>query len=149
MFATMRTAIGMQRALDNAPSVDTGEVLERISLTCADVVQFATIDGAHAAGLADTTGSIAVGKAADIVVLDDRSLALTPLNNPIGSLVYSAHPGLVRDVFVQGRGSRRTASSSASTSPAEGGCRASRSYLLGEMPEARLDGTWHPALVTA
>ena len=26
---------------------------------------------------------------------------------------------------------------------------ASRSYLLGEMPEARLDGTWHPTLVTA
>ena len=75
MFGTMRTAIGMQRALDNAPAVETGEVVERIDLSCGDVLQFATIDGAHAAGLADVTGSLVVGKAADIVVLDDRSLA--------------------------------------------------------------------------
>ena len=150
MFATMRTAIGMQRALDNAPSVDTGEVLERISLTCADVVQFATIDGAHAAGLAETTGSIAVGKAADIVVLDDRSLALTPLNNPIGSLVYSAHPGLVRDVFVQGRRVKKDGELvGVDLARLKADAEASRTYLLGEMPEARLDGTWHPTLVTA
>ena len=51
MFGTMRTAIGMQRALDNAPAVETGEVVERISLSCGDVIQFATIDGANAAGL--------------------------------------------------------------------------------------------------
>lgn len=150
MFATMRTAIGMQRALDNAPSVDTGEVLERISLTCADVVQFATIDGAHAAGLAETTGSLAVGKAADIVVLDDRSLALTPLNNPIGSLVYSAHPGLVRDVFVQGRRVKKDGELvGVDLARLKADAEASRSYLLGQMPEARLDGTWHPTLVTA
>lgn len=150
MFATMRTAIGMQRALDNAPSVDTGEVLERISLTCAEVVQFATIDGAHAAGLADKTGSIAVGKAADIVVLDDRSLALTPLNNPIGSLVYSAHPGLVRDVFVQGRRVKKDGELvGVDIAKLKADAEASREFLLGEMPEARLDGTWHPALVTA
>ncbi|PVE76208.1 amidohydrolase family protein, partial [Microbacterium testaceum] len=137
-------------ALDNAPSVDTGEVLERISLTCADVVQFATIDGAHAAGLAGTTGSIAVGKAADIVVLDDRSLALTPLNNPIGSLVYSAHPGLVRDVFVQGRRVKKDGELvGVDIARLKADAESSRSYLLGEMPEARLDGTWHPALVTA
>ena len=66
------------------------------------MLQFATIDGANAAGLGDVTGSLVVGKAADIVVLDDRSLAMTPLNNPIGAVVYNAHPGLVRDVFVQG-----------------------------------------------
>lgn len=150
MFATMRSAIGMQRALDNAPSVDTGEVLERISLTCADVVQFATIDGAHAAGLAETTGSLAVGKAADIVVLDDRSLALTPLNNPIGSLVYSAHPGLVRDVFVQGRRVKKDGELvGVDLARLKADAEASRSYLLGQMPEARLDGTWHPTLVTA
>lgn len=150
MFATMRTAIGMQRALDNAPSVETGEVLERISLTCADVVRFATIDGAGAAGLGDVTGSIEVGKAADLVVLDDRSLALTPLNNPLGSLVYSAHPGLVRDVFVQGSRVKKDGQLvgvdyAALREKAE----QSREYLLGAMPEARLDGTWHPELVSS
>lgn len=150
MFATMRTAIGMQRALDNAPSVETGEVLERISLTCAEVVRFATIDGAHAAGLGDVTGSIEVGKAADIVVLDDRSLALTPLNNPIGSLVYSAHPGLVRDVFVQGvRVKQDGRLVGVDLDRLRADALASREYLLGEMPEARLDGSWHPELASS
>lgn len=150
MYSTMRTAIGMQRALDNEPSVETGAVLERISLTCADVVSFATIDGANAAGLGDVTGSIEVGKAADLVILDDQSLALTPLNNPLGSLVYSAHPGLVRDVFVQGRRVKKDGhlvglDYLALRSKAE----QSREYLLAEMPEARLDGTWHPELVAS
>jgi cytosine/adenosine deaminase-related metal-dependent hydrolase len=150
MFATMRTAIGMQRALDNAPSVETGEVLERISLTCGEVVRFATIDGAHAAGLADVTGSLEVGKAADIVVLDDRSLALTPLNNPLGSLVYSAHPGLVRDVFVQGRRVKRDGVLvGVDLDRIKADALSSREYLLAEMPEARLDGTWHPELASA
>jgi cytosine/adenosine deaminase-related metal-dependent hydrolase len=150
MFATMRTAIGMQRALDNAPSVETGEVLERISLTCAEVVRFATIDGAHAAGLGDVTGSIEVGKAADLVILDDRSLALTPLNNPLGSLVYSSHPGLVRDVFVQGRRVKKDgALVDVDLAKLKSDALASREYLLAEMPEARLDGTWHPELASS
>jgi 5-methylthioadenosine/S-adenosylhomocysteine deaminase len=149
MFGTMRTAIGMQRVLDNAPAVETGETIERIGLSVNDVLQFATIDGAHAAGLDSVTGSLAVGKAADIVVLDDRSLALTPLNNPIGAVVYNSHPGLVRDVFVQGNRVKKDGvlvgvDFAALRSRAE----ASRDYIVGEMPEAHLDGSWHPDLAT-
>lgn len=147
MFGTMRTALGMQRALDNAPAVETGEVVERIGLTCGDVMQFATLDGAHAAGLADTTGSLVVGKAADIVVLDDRSLALTPLNNPVGAVVYNAHPGLVRDVFVQGKRVKRDGVLvGVDYARLKASAEASRDYLVAEMPSARTDGSWHPDL---
>ncbi len=147
MFGTMRTAIGMQRALDNAPSVETGEVLQRIGLSVTDVMQFATIDGAHAAGLDHRTGSLEVGKAADIVVLDDQSLALTPMNNPIGAIVYSAHPGLVRDVFVQGRQVKKDgALVGVDVAALRARAEASRNYIVGEMPEAKLDGSWHPDL---
>ncbi|MFN8189125.1 MAG: amidohydrolase family protein [Nocardioidaceae bacterium] len=149
MFGTMRTAIGMQRALDNAPAVDTGEVLERIDLSCGDVIQFATLDGAHAAGLDAVTGSLVVGKAADIVVLDDRSLAMTPLNNPLGAVVYNAHPGLVRDVFVQGnRVKRDGVLVGVDLDRLRAMAVTSRDYIVGEMPEARLDGSWHPDLAT-
>lgn len=147
MFGTMRTAIGMQRALDNAPAVETGEVLERISLSVGDVLQFATIDGANAAGLGNVTGSLEVGKAADIVVLDDRSLAMTPLNNPIGAVVYNAHPGLVRDVFVQGnRVKKDGVLVGVDFAKLRASAEASRDYIVGEMPEAELDGSWHPNL---
>lgn len=147
MFGTMRTAIGMQRALDNAPAVETGEVVERIGLSVEDVVLFATIDGARAAGLDGVTGSIEVGKAADIVVLENRSLAMTPLNNPIGALVYNAHPGLVRDVFVQGTRVKKDGQLvGIDYDTVRARAEASRDYIVGEWPVARLDGTWHPDL---
>ena len=149
MFGTMRTAIGMQRALDNAPAVETGEVVERISLSCGDVIQFATIDGANAAGLGSVTGSLEVGKAADVVVLDDRSLAVTPMNNPLGAVVYNAHPGLVRDVFVQGKAVKRDGQLiGVDYNAIRSMAQASRDYIVGEMPEAKLDGSWHPDLAT-
>lgn len=149
MFGLMRTAIGMQRALDNAPAVETGEVVERIGLSVNDVLQFATIDGAHAAGLSGVTGSLVVGKAADIVILDDRSLALTPLNNPIGAVVYNSHPGLVRDVFVQGvRVKKEGQLVGVDFDALRARAIASRDYIVGEWPEAKLDGSWHPDLAT-
>lgn len=147
MFGTMRTAIGMQRALDNAPAVETGEVIERIDLTCAEVIRFATIDGANAAGLGHVTGSIEVGKAADIVVLDDRSLAITPMNNPFGAVVYGAHPGLVRDVFVEGKRVKRDGQLvGVDYDRIKAMAVASRDHIIGEMPEASLGGSWHPEL---
>lgn len=147
MFGTMRSAIGMQRALDNAPAVETGEVIERIELTCAEVIRFATIDGANAAGLGHETGSIEVGKAADIVILDDRSLAITPMNNPFGAVVYGAHPGLVRDVFVEGRRVKRDGQLvGVDYDRIKAMALASRDHIIGEMPEAKLGGSWHPEL---
>ncbi|MFX6933859.1 hypothetical protein ABTH55_18770, partial [Acinetobacter baumannii] len=86
-----------------------------------------------------------VGKAADIVVLDDNALALIPMNNPIGAVVYSAHPGLVRDVFVQGEGVKRDGRLvGVDVRALQRRAEASRDYLVGAMAEAHLDGTWHP-----
>ena len=147
MFGTMRTAIGMQRALDNAPAVETGEVIERIGLTCAEVVRFATIDGANAAGLGDVTGSIVVGKAADIIALDDRSLSITPMNNPFGAVVYAAHPGLVRDVFVAGKRVKKDGQLvGVDYDKVKAIALAARDHVMGEMPGASLGGGWHPDL---
>ena len=147
MFGTMRTAVGMQRALDNAPAVETGEVIERIGLSCAEVIRFATIDGANAAGLGHVTGSLEVGKAADIVVLDDRSLAITPMNNPFGAVVYGAHPGLVKDVFVEGRHVKKNgALVGVDYDKLKAMALASRDHIISEMPEAKLGGNWHPEL---
>ncbi|NEM92352.1 amidohydrolase family protein [Galbitalea soli] len=147
MFGTMRTAIGMQRALDNAPAVESGEVIERIGLSCAEVVRFATIDGANAAGLGDFTGSIEVGKAADIIALDDRSLAITPMNNPFGAVVYAAHPGLVRDVFVAGKRVKADGQLvGVDYDHVKSLAIAARDHVMSEMPGAVLGGSWHPDL---
>jgi 5-methylthioadenosine/S-adenosylhomocysteine deaminase len=101
MFNAMKATIALQRALDNDAEEHAGEQ-DRVRLTCMDVIEFATIEGARALGIDDRTGSLTVGKDADVIVIDASGSAMTPLNNPAGALVYSGHPGLVDAVLVRG-----------------------------------------------
>lgn len=103
MFGAMRTTISAQRGLDNA----SGETLENLTLTCRDVLGFATIEGARAVGMDAKIGSLTPGKDADVIVLRADDLALTPMNNPSGAVVYAAHPGHVDSVYVAGRAVKR------------------------------------------
>lgn len=103
MFAVMRSALQVQRLLDNAEAIERGELLERLPVSARDVLEFATIEGARACGLEDRIGSLAPGKQADVVLLRTDDLALTPLNNPVGQVVLGGHPGLVDAVLVAGR----------------------------------------------
>jgi 5-methylthioadenosine/S-adenosylhomocysteine deaminase len=73
-----------------------------------DILDMATRQGARALGLADVTGTLEVGKDADIVTVDLRGIHFVPvlhgadLNVP-AHLVFSASAHDVRDVWVQGR----------------------------------------------
>jgi len=78
-------------------------MVEHLAIRTVDVLRFATIEGARACGLGDRTGSLEVGKAADLVLLAPFGLNLVPLNNALGSLVLAAHPGNVDTVIVAGR----------------------------------------------
>jgi 5-methylthioadenosine/S-adenosylhomocysteine deaminase len=100
MFGTMRATLATQRAIDN--QVPGASDRPSVTLTSHDVLSFATIEGARACHLADKVGSLRPGKQADIVVLDATDLGLTPLNNPVGQVVYAAHPGHVETVLVAG-----------------------------------------------
>ncbi|MGI5242023.1 amidohydrolase family protein [Dactylosporangium sp. CA-139066] len=90
MFATMRTAYAVQRGLDGG-------------LRSRDLLEFATVDGARACGLAARTGSITPGKDADIILLRADDLTVFPVNHPAGTIVTAGHPGLVDTVIVAGR----------------------------------------------
>lgn len=106
MFGLMRTAIGTQRALDNAAREAAGGTLAdgtEIELTCRDLLGFATIEGARACGLEATVGSLTPGKQADVILIRADTLGMAPLNNAAGAIVYNAHPGLVDTVLVAGR----------------------------------------------
>ncbi|MEU6034440.1 amidohydrolase family protein [Actinomadura sp. NPDC047616] len=63
----------------------------------------ATRRGAEAAGLGGTAGSLEVGKAADLVVLDARGPAWTPPGDLATHLVWGAPTHTVRDVVVDGK----------------------------------------------
>jgi 5-methylthioadenosine/S-adenosylhomocysteine deaminase len=66
------------------------------------VVEMATINGARCAGLAESLGSVEVGKEADLVLFDTAFPEWQPLYNPVSNLVYSATGNSVSDVFVAG-----------------------------------------------
>jgi cytosine/adenosine deaminase-related metal-dependent hydrolase len=102
MFHAMKTTISAQRALDN-DALEAASDADSLRLRCSDVVDFATRQGALATGLDRKVGSISVGKEADVILVSADSLAMTPLNNPYGALVYSAHSGMVDTVLVAGK----------------------------------------------
>lgn len=101
MFTQMRQAIGYYRSwvggghsrAANAPS----------TLTSRDALEFATMRGAEANGLVHKIGSITIGKAADIVLINRDDINLTPVADPIAAVVHGAHPGNVDTVMVAGR----------------------------------------------
>ena len=70
-------------------------------ISAHEVLDMATRNGAKALGL--DTGSIEVGKKADLALLDLDAPSLTPLNNPVAALAYSANGSEVTDVIIDGR----------------------------------------------
>jgi cytosine/adenosine deaminase-related metal-dependent hydrolase/ribose/xylose/arabinose/galactoside ABC-type transport system permease subunit len=102
MFTQMRSIISLQHVLafqrvlagdDNAPA----------RLTARDVLEFATIEGARANGLADKVGTLTPGKEADIIMLRTDRINVIPINDPIGAVVWGMDTGNVDTVLVAGK----------------------------------------------
>ena len=69
-----------------------------------EVLTMATLHGAKAAGLGHETGSLEVGKKADITVLNPRrSYALNPLEQPLHQIIYGESGNGVETVIIEGR----------------------------------------------
>ena len=66
-------------------------------------LQMATLNGAKALGIDDITGSLEIGKAADITAIDFSGLASQPIYNPVSQLVYSACGHHVSHVWCNGK----------------------------------------------
>ena len=103
LFAIMRATLSAARGDSNREIIATGVMPTEVVLSTADVLEFATLQGARANGLSATTGSLAVGKEADIVVINTDAPNLIPLNYASGAVVMGAHPGNVEMVLVGGR----------------------------------------------
>ncbi|MBD5521474.1 MAG: amidohydrolase [Lachnospiraceae bacterium] len=65
--------------------------------------RIATINGAKALGMEKEIGSIEVGKKADLAILDLNTPSLTPRNNLIAGLSYSANGSEVNTVIINGQ----------------------------------------------
>jgi len=67
------------------------------------ILKLGTIDGARALGLNAITGSLEVGKCADLVRFDGNSFGAAVVHDPYQQIVYGAGPESVADVWVDGR----------------------------------------------
>lgn len=72
-------------------------------LKADEILTMATIGGARTAMLEHVTGSLDIGKSADLLVLDLRRYAFTPLNDIAKHLVYSENGSSIETVMVAGR----------------------------------------------
>ena len=73
------------------------------SFLTTDALKWATINNAHALGLADRIGSLTPGKQADIITIRTDDLNTMPANNPREIVVLHSYPGNVDTVFVAGK----------------------------------------------
>jgi 5-methylthioadenosine/S-adenosylhomocysteine deaminase len=93
MLGELRTAALLAKSQSgNAAAVAAHEALA-----------MATINGAKALGIADTTGSLEPGKSADMICVDLSAPSCQPVHNPLSQLVYSAQRDQVSDVWVAGK----------------------------------------------
>jgi 5-methylthioadenosine/S-adenosylhomocysteine deaminase len=67
------------------------------------VIEMATLNGAKALGIGDVTGSLTVGKRADIILIRTNDINIAPMANIETTIVQSATPANVDTVLVDGR----------------------------------------------
>ncbi|WP_319457019.1 MULTISPECIES: amidohydrolase family protein [unclassified Mycobacterium] len=102
-FTAMRFALAIPRAQRNQDALASGENPWEVVLTTRDALRMATIEGARALGQENRIGSIAVGKQADLVTINTAHPSMTPVIDPVASVVHSASRTVVSDVFIAGR----------------------------------------------
>lgn len=93
MFGEMKTAALLHKVYQLNPTVADAQT----------VLDMATINGAKALGLAKEIGSLAVGKKADLIILDFNQPHLLPAHNFVSHLVYAAKGSDVETVIVNGK----------------------------------------------
>ncbi|MBL8100641.1 MAG: amidohydrolase family protein [Anaerolineales bacterium] len=106
MFTQMRSVMSLQRALSFERQL-AGDTKAPDLITSRDVLEYATIEGARANGLAHKTGSLTPGKEADVIMLRTDKPNVFPVNDPIGAVVWSMDTSNVDSVFVAGKPMKR------------------------------------------
>jgi len=79
-----------------------GVANDAAAIDAATALRMATLNGARAIGMDQNIGSIEVGKAADLVLLDLGRFDLQPVYSAISQIIYTGNRRDVTDVFVGG-----------------------------------------------
>ena len=89
--------------MDMAAKLHKVHNLDPTVMNAQTLVQMATIDGAKVLGLEKITGSLEVGKRADLIVIDTNKPHLVPMYNPYSHLVYAVSGNDVKHSIIDGK----------------------------------------------
>ncbi|TET93407.1 MAG: amidohydrolase [Desulfobacteraceae bacterium] len=89
--------------MDIAAKLHKVNNLDPTVMDAQTLIKMATIDGAKVLGLETITGSLEVGKSADLIVIDTNKPHLIPMYNPYSHLVYAASGHDVKHSIIDGR----------------------------------------------
>ncbi|MFN0160209.1 MAG: amidohydrolase family protein [Burkholderiales bacterium] len=108
MFTVARMALAMQRTLDNTAHRETrGTIPETSTIPVREALEWVTVRAARMLGMEDRIGTLAPGKAADLVMLDARALNMQPVIDPVAAVVMQAGLANVESVMVGGEWKKR------------------------------------------
>ncbi|WP_434310029.1 amidohydrolase [Hominifimenecus sp. rT4P-3] len=100
--AASNNSLNLFREMGLVTLIHKGNKKSATSVSAVDALQMATIKGAQALGLEQEIGSIAVGKKADLAILNLREPQMMPQQDLIAALSYSANGSEVETVLVDG-----------------------------------------------
>ena len=92
MFREMYLVSTLQKVTNQDPTVMDG----------FEVLKMATVNGAHALGL-NNSDVLAIGKNADIIMIDLKNPAMQPINNIPKNIVYSGSKDCVKMTMINGK----------------------------------------------
>ena len=92
-FEVLRSCLASARIQAHDPEI----------LSAHEALALGTIEAARVLGLDEEIGSIEPGKKADLQMVNMRRLGLTPVNDPVTTLVYHGHAKDVDMVLVDGK----------------------------------------------
>ncbi|HEY1330639.1 MAG TPA: amidohydrolase family protein [Actinomycetota bacterium] len=130
MFTQMRCAFGCDRVLVNAEAWEKDVTIPESTITAGDVLQMATLNGAHTVGLEDRVGSLTPGKKADIVIVDGKAPSTAPVIDPVATVALCADTANVTTVIIGGTVHKRDGKLTGDWDGARRKVEASRDYLL-------------------
>ncbi len=93
MFEAVRQAAFLHKLVTRDPT----------TVSASTALEMGTMGGARVLGMADTIGSLEVGKRADLIVVRMDSARQTPMYDPISHLVYTTRGDDVETTIVNGR----------------------------------------------
>jgi 5-methylthioadenosine/S-adenosylhomocysteine deaminase len=107
LFGEMHALFNQQRAAMRYRRF-RGEVGAPAPILVGDVLRAATVNGARAAGLETSIGTLTPGKQADIIMLRTNGVAVFPVTHAIGTIVQAVERSDVDTVMVAGQLRKRS-----------------------------------------